>query len=84
MLYCRILQNIVERLNCAFDYGELLNSQKQAIIAYVQKKSVAKSNYPENKFSEFPIESPTHDLPEYLLLVTAFDQTGKTAWNYVN
>ena len=58
-----------------------MNSQKQAIIAYEQKKSVVKSNYPENKFSEFHIESRTHDLPEYLPLVTAFDQTGQNAWS---
>ena len=29
---------LVESLNCAFDYGELSNSQKQAIITLIEKK----------------------------------------------
>ena len=29
---------LVESLNCAFDYGELSNSQKQAIIILIEKK----------------------------------------------
>ena len=32
---CKLL---VESLNCAFDYGELSNSQKQAIITLIEKK----------------------------------------------
>ena len=41
----------------------------------MQKKNVLKSNYPENEISEFPNESGTHDLPDYWLVVIAFDQT---------
>ena len=57
----------MESLNCAFDYGELLNSQKQAIITYMQKKNekkVLKSSYSENKLSESLNESLAYDLPE--------------------
>ena len=34
---------LVESLNCAFDHGELSNSQKQAIITLIEKKRKEKT-----------------------------------------
>ena len=36
---------LVESLNCRFDHGELLNSQKQAIVTLIEKKERQETNF---------------------------------------
>ena len=37
---------MVDSLNCSYDYGELLNSQKEAFITLIEKKDKDKSHLP--------------------------------------